>query len=200
MHDWQPLVTSDRHDALSSGFGAFLGLDVSKDEHHAVGLDPAGKRLHDGPLPNSEPKLRALFDKLAAHGPLLVMVDQPATIGALPVAVNRAGGAGDPVPPRRTDRHPQSQPPPTGPDRDQTRAQDERETGRRDPGSVGLKRAFFFAAFAALKDPTTTANAPRARPTTPPLLCLARRRCDVLYAMLRNKTYYRHPENLPAAA
>ncbi|ATE53380.1 IS110 family transposase [Actinosynnema pretiosum] len=75
---------------MTSGFGVFLGLDVGKGEHHAVGLDPAGKRLHDGPLPNSEPRLRALFDKLAAHGPLLVVVDQPATIGALPVAVARA--------------------------------------------------------------------------------------------------------------
>ena len=77
---------------MSSGFGVFLGLDVGKGEHHAVGLDPAGKRLYDRSLPNSEPKLRALFDKLAAHGPLLVVVDQPATIGALPVAVARAGG------------------------------------------------------------------------------------------------------------
>jgi transposase len=77
---------------MTSGFGVFLGLDVGKGEHHAVGLDPAGKRLHDGPLPNSEPQLRALLDKLAAHGPLLVVVDQPATIGALPVAVARAAG------------------------------------------------------------------------------------------------------------
>ena len=77
---------------LSSSFGVFLGLDVGKDAHHAVGLDPDGKRLHDGPLPNSEPKLRALFDKLARHGTLLVVVDQPATIGALPVAVARATG------------------------------------------------------------------------------------------------------------
>ncbi|RKT51654.1 IS110 family transposase [Saccharothrix australiensis] len=77
---------------MTSTFGVFLGLDVGKGEHHAVGLDPAGKRLHDAPLPNSEPKLRALFDKLAVHGPLLVVVDQPATIGALPVAVARAAG------------------------------------------------------------------------------------------------------------
>ncbi|PPK68446.1 transposase [Actinokineospora auranticolor] len=76
---------------MSSGYGMFLGLDVGKGERHAVGLDPTGKRLHDGPLPNSEPKLRALFDKLAVHGPLVV-VDQPATIGALPVAVARAAG------------------------------------------------------------------------------------------------------------
>ncbi len=33
-----------------------------------------------------------MFDKLAGHGPLLVVVDQPATIGALPVAVARAAG------------------------------------------------------------------------------------------------------------
>jgi transposase len=77
---------------MTSSYGVFLGLDVGKGDHHAVGLDPAGKRLHDGPLPNSEAKLRALFDKLAAHGPVLVVVDQPATIGALPVAVARACG------------------------------------------------------------------------------------------------------------
>jgi transposase len=77
---------------MTSDFGVFLGLDVGKGEHHAVGLDPTGKRLHDGPLPNTEPKLRALFDKLAQHGTLLMVVDQPATIGALPVAVARASG------------------------------------------------------------------------------------------------------------
>lgn len=77
---------------MTSSYGVFLGLDVGKGEHHGVGLDPTGKRLHDGPLPNSEPTLRALFDKLAAHGSLLVVVDQPATIGALPVAVARACG------------------------------------------------------------------------------------------------------------
>lgn len=77
---------------MSSGFGVFLGLDVGKGEHHAVGLDSTGKRLHDAPLPNGEAKLRALFDKLAVHGSLLVVVDQPATIGALPVAVARAAG------------------------------------------------------------------------------------------------------------
>ncbi|MCP2331683.1 Transposase [Actinoalloteichus cyanogriseus DSM 43889] len=77
---------------MTSGYQVFLGLDVGKGEHHAVGLDPTGNRLHDGQLPNSEPQLRALLDKLAAHGPLLVVVDQPATISALPVAVARAAG------------------------------------------------------------------------------------------------------------
>jgi Transposase len=47
---------------MNTGFGVYLGLDVGKGEHHAVGLEPTGKRLHDAPLPHSEPKLRALFD------------------------------------------------------------------------------------------------------------------------------------------
>ncbi len=77
---------------MTSGSSVFLGLDVGKGEHHAVCLDVTGKRLYDAPLPNSEPKLRAVFNKLAARGRLLVVVDQPATIGALPAAVARACG------------------------------------------------------------------------------------------------------------
>ena len=41
---------------MSSTFSVFLGRDVGKDNHHAVGLDPDGKRLHDAPLPNTEPR------------------------------------------------------------------------------------------------------------------------------------------------
>ena len=73
-------------------YGVFLGLDVGKEGHHAVGLNRDGKRLHDAALPNTEAGLRRLFDKLCRHGRLLVVVDQPASIGALPVAVARAGG------------------------------------------------------------------------------------------------------------
>ena len=41
-------------------------------------------------LPNTEPKLRELFAKLQAkHGTVLVVVDQPASIGALPLAAAR---------------------------------------------------------------------------------------------------------------
>jgi hypothetical protein len=88
-----PVTTRDgRKTWMSNGYSVFLGLDVGKGTHHAVGLDVGWKRLHNAPLPNTEPKLRAVFDKLAKHGPLLVVVDQPATIGALPVAVARASG------------------------------------------------------------------------------------------------------------
>jgi transposase len=75
-----------------SEIAVYLGLDVGKGEHHATALTPAGKRLHDRALPNSEPRLRALFAKLAKHGQVLVVVDQSASIGALPVTVARDAG------------------------------------------------------------------------------------------------------------
>ena len=75
------------------GYAVFLGLDVGKGEHHATALDPEGHRMHDRPLPQDEHALRALFEQLSEHGRVLVVVDQPASIGALPVAVARDVGA-----------------------------------------------------------------------------------------------------------
>ena len=75
-----------------SGYAVFLGLDVGKGEHHATALDPDGRRVHDRPLPQDEHALRGLFEQLSEHGPVLVVVDQPASIGALPVAVARDVG------------------------------------------------------------------------------------------------------------
>ncbi|WP_405434360.1 IS110 family transposase [Micromonospora sp. NBC_00617] len=77
---------------MHGDYQVFLGLDVGKDGHHAVALTRDGKRLHDAALVNTEAKLRQVFDKLGRHGRVLVVVDQPATIGALPVAVARACG------------------------------------------------------------------------------------------------------------
>ena len=68
-------------------FAVFLGLDVGKGEHHAVAQSRPGKKLLDRALPNDEAKLRELYRRLRKHGPVLLVVDQPATIGALPVAV-----------------------------------------------------------------------------------------------------------------
>ncbi|MFI8294290.1 IS110 family transposase [Streptomyces sp. NPDC085614] len=75
------------------GMDVYLGVDVGMGEHHATAVSQVGKKVFDKPLPNSEPKLRELFEKLQAkHGKVLVVVDQPASIGALPLAV--AGDAG----------------------------------------------------------------------------------------------------------
>lgn len=72
-------------------FALFIGLDVGKSEHHATALTRDGNRVYDKALPNDESKLRALLTELtSAHGAALLVVDQPATIGALPVAVARA--------------------------------------------------------------------------------------------------------------
>ena len=61
-------------------------------------------------------------------------------------------------------------------------------------GNKQLKRALFLAAFAALRDPASRAYYDRKisegkRHNQAPL-CLARRRCDVLHAMLTNGTLY----------
>ena len=70
----------------------FIGIDVGKHDHHAVALARDGTQILSKALPQNERKLRALIDKLRVHGTLLIVVDQPATIGALPVAVAQAAG------------------------------------------------------------------------------------------------------------
>ncbi|MGH3621309.1 MAG: IS110 family transposase [Sciscionella sp.] len=75
-----------------SEYRVFCGLDVGKAEHHACALDPSGKRLHDKPLPNDQAALIEVFDRLSIQGRVLVIVDQPASIGALPIAVARSLG------------------------------------------------------------------------------------------------------------
>ncbi len=81
-----------------SEISVFLGLDVGKGEHHATAVTPAGKKAFDKRLPNSEPKLREVFGKLQAkHGTVLVIVDQPASIGALPLAAERTASANGPA-------------------------------------------------------------------------------------------------------
>ncbi len=74
------------------GIAVFIGVDVGKGAHHAVALDRSGKRLLDKALPNDEEKLKALIIGLKAYGEILLVVDQPATIGALPITVARAEG------------------------------------------------------------------------------------------------------------
>ena len=61
-------------------------------------------------------------------------------------------------------------------------------------GNKQLKRAFFLSAFAALEDPASRAyyyrKIAQGKHHTQALLCLARRRADVLFAMLRDGTFY----------
>jgi hypothetical protein len=77
---------------MDQGFEIFCGLDVGKTEPHATALTAAGERAFDKPLPQDEAQLRELFTRLQEHGKVLMVVDQPNTIGALPVAVARDCG------------------------------------------------------------------------------------------------------------
>jgi transposase len=76
--------------------------------------------------------------------------------------------------------------------------------GERPPrgGNKQLTRALFLSAFAALADPTSRAYHDRKRAAgrrhNAALICLARRRTDVLYAMLRDGTVYQ-PQPAQAA-
>ncbi len=71
----------------------FAGLDVGKSQHHLCALNADGQRLADELVANDEAALRAVLERLlACGGPVLLVVDQPASIGALPVAVARQLG------------------------------------------------------------------------------------------------------------
>ena len=72
-------------------YALFIGLDVGKSAHHATALSRNADKVYDKELPNTQAKLQRLLTELVdQHGPTLLVVDQPSTIGALPVAVARS--------------------------------------------------------------------------------------------------------------
>lgn len=79
-------------DADKRSFDVVVGVDVGKAEHHAVALDGDGVVVWDRSLPQDERRLRELIRELKERGRVLFVVDQPATIGALPLAVARDEG------------------------------------------------------------------------------------------------------------
>ena len=74
-------------------YDVILGLDVGKTAHHGCALTADGIKLYDKELPQDETALRDVICNLQNHGAVLVVVDQPNTIGALPIAVARDCGA-----------------------------------------------------------------------------------------------------------
>ncbi|STD14306.1 Uncharacterised protein [Dermatophilus congolensis] len=55
------------HGLLDRSYAVYLGLDVSKGEHHACALAQDGKRLHDKPLSQDETRIKDAVQQ--AHGP-----------------------------------------------------------------------------------------------------------------------------------
>lgn len=72
---------------ITTDIGIFLGLDVGKTDHWACAVTNDGTKIWNKTLPNDEAKLVSVYHNLSAQGTVLVVVDQPATIGALAVAV-----------------------------------------------------------------------------------------------------------------
>ncbi|WHS34773.1 IS110 family transposase [Auritidibacter ignavus] len=66
-----------------------LGLDVGKSAHDGCALTTTGEKLYDRELPQDETALQDVIVQLQRHGSVLMVVDQPNTIGALPIAVAR---------------------------------------------------------------------------------------------------------------
>jgi hypothetical protein len=71
-------------------------------------------------------------------------------------------------------------------------------------GTKPLKRALFLSSCAALADPASRAYYQRKRsegkPHNAALVCLSRRRIDVLHSMLRRNQPYQHRQATPIAA
>ena len=74
----------------NSDIDIWLGVDVGKTHHWATAVDSDGEIVFSRMLPNNEEKLREIYSKLETKGRVLVVVDQPATIGALAVSVAQA--------------------------------------------------------------------------------------------------------------
>lgn len=71
----------------------FLGVDVGKTSHYAVALDRDGSVLASRAVAQDEQAIRQLLADLAGDpSRILLVVDQPATVGALMVAVARDAG------------------------------------------------------------------------------------------------------------
>lgn len=69
---------------------------------------------------------------------------------------------------------------------------------------AGLKNAMFLAAFASLRSPDSKAFYDRKRAEDKPhnaaIICLARRRCNVIVAMLNTRTPYAPRQSTPELA
>lgn len=70
----------------------FIGEDVGKDTHHALPLIVQVNACSIKHYPTTKTNSGSLISDLKQHGQILLVVDQPATIGALPVAVARSVG------------------------------------------------------------------------------------------------------------
>lgn len=78
---------------VTTEYSITLGFDVGKTAHHGCALTPEGQRMYDHKLAQDAAALRTVITDLAQHVQVPVVVDQPNTIGALPIAIAHDLGA-----------------------------------------------------------------------------------------------------------
>ncbi len=76
---------------MDTSYAVFAALTWANPNTTLLAPTTTGRVGTTKPRPTTK-LLRAVFDQLATHGPTLIVVDQPNTIGALPVTVARACG------------------------------------------------------------------------------------------------------------
>lgn len=90
MADHEDRSTSTGATAPAGAPIVFVGLDVGKSAHHVVGLLADRRKVLDEGVLNDEAAIRLVLNRALERGQILVVVDEPASIGALPLAVARA--------------------------------------------------------------------------------------------------------------
>ena len=76
---------------INALFAVVIGLDSGETGHQACELDTDANSLYGTPLPQGEVALREPFTSPHNYGHMLAVVDQPNTIGALQIAIDRDG-------------------------------------------------------------------------------------------------------------
>ncbi|WSJ93098.1 transposase [Streptomyces sp. NBC_01320] len=190
-----------------SDIDVFLGLDVGMGEHHATAVTPAGKKAYDKRLPNTEPKLRELFAKLQAvldqrkllagrieelleaHSLTKLLTSMPGVGVRTGARILIEVGDGSAFPTVGHLAEYAGLAPATRSSGSSIRGE---QLSRR--GNEQRKRAFSLSAFTALSDPASRAyydkKIAQGKHHTQALLCLAGRQAGVLFAMLRDGTFY----------
>ncbi len=189
----------------------WAGLDVGKEDHFAEVLDDNGERIFARGVANDEAALEALLERAGQHGTVGLVIDQPGSIAQLTLAV----AARRQVPVAYVPGLVMRRAADVCPGEAKTDKRDAfiiadgarlasyaglvpvtRQSGKSINGESQsrrdnhqLKNAMFLAAFAALRDPASKAFYDRKRAEgkrhNAALICLARRRWDVILAMLR---------------
>jgi len=191
-----------------------IGLDVGKESHFADVLDNDGERMFSRAIGNDQGDIEALLDRAGRHGVPGLAIDQPGSIAQLVLAVAAKREApvayvpglvmrraADLYPGKaKTDRRDAYIIADTARTRQSGTSLNAETRSRR--GNHRLKNAMFRAAFCSLRDPESRAFCERKRAEgkrhNAAIICLARRRCDVILAMLSSRQPYQ-PDRKKAA-